>query len=140
MRENRAEEKRRATLIYDGSCPICSGTAAWIGKNEQEGAFEMVPCQSDSLGERYPEVDFTECMRAMHLVLPDGRVLVGEQALPEIFMRLRRYHAAAPVFKLPGAGTLSRILYRWFALRRYSIARIFFPGSITGKHTHRKRT
>ena len=136
--QERAEEKRRATLIYDGTCPICSGTVEWIEENEQEGTFEMLPCQSDSLGKRYPDIDFNECMRAMHLVLPDGRVLAGEQALPEIFTRLRRYRAVALAFKLPGAETLSRILYQWFALRRYSIARILFPGS--ERHSHHKRT
>ena len=136
MQEKKIEGRKRATLIYDGTCPICSGTVEWIEKNEQEGAFEMGPCQSDSLGEKYPDIDFDECMRAMHLVLPDGHVLAGEQALPEIFTRLRRYRAVALAFKLPGAEMLSRVLYRWFALRRYAIARIFLPGSITGKHTH----
>ncbi len=61
-------------------------------------------------------------MKAMHLVLPDGKVLVGEQTLPEIFTRLRRYRFAAVLFKLPGATRLSRIAYRWFADRRYRIA------------------
>lgn len=139
MQESKTEDKKRATLIYDRSCPICSGTVEWIEQNEQEGAFEMMPCQSDSLGSRYANIGFEECMRAMQLVLPDGHVLVGEQALPEIFKRLRRYRAVALAFKLPGAETLSRILYRWFALRRYSIARIFFRGG-TDRHTHHKRT
>jgi predicted DCC family thiol-disulfide oxidoreductase YuxK len=140
MRENKADDNRRATLIYDGTCPICSGTVEWIEKNGQEGAFEMVPCQSDHRGKRYPDIDFGECMRAMHLVLPDGRVLAGERALPEIFTRLRRYRAVALAFKLPGAETLSRILYRWFALKRFSISRFFFPGGMRGKHTHHTGT
>jgi predicted DCC family thiol-disulfide oxidoreductase YuxK len=139
MQESKAENKKKATLIYDRSCPICSGTVEWIEQNEQEGAFEMMPCQSDSLGSRYPDIDVEECMKAMQLVLPDGHVLVGEKALPEIFKRMRRYRAAALAFKLPGAETLSRILYRWFALRRYSIARILFPGS-SERHAHHKRT
>ncbi len=138
MQEKRTEDRKRATLIYDKSCPICSGTVEWIEKNEEKGAFEMVPCQSDFLGSQYPNIDFEECMRAMQLVLPDGHVLAGEQALPEIFKRLRRYRAVALAFKLPGAETMSRILYRWFALRRYSIARLFFPGS-TERHAHHKR-
>ena len=133
MQKKKTEDRKRATLIYDGTCPICSGTVEWIEKNEQEGAFEMVPCQSDSLGEKYPDIKFDECMQAMHLVQPDGHVLAGEQALPEIFKRLVRYRAVALAFKLPGAETLSRLLYQWFALRRHSIAQLF---SITGKHAH----
>ncbi|HXY55365.1 MAG TPA: DUF393 domain-containing protein [Nitrospirota bacterium] len=116
--------KRKAALIYDGSCPICSSTVAWIEENEKEGSFELLPCQSEGL-KRFPSVERDACMRAMHLVLPDGTVLAGEKALPEIFKRLRRYRAAAVLFKLPGAETLGRVFYRWFADRRYDIARFF---------------
>ncbi len=115
---------KRATLIFDGSCPICSGTVKWISENEREGAFEMLPCQSDALTSRFPQVERAACMRAMHLVLPEGKVFAGEQALPEIFTRLKRYRFASLLFKLPGAAMLSRIAYRWFADRRYRIAAI----------------
>ena len=70
--------KRKAALIYDGSCPICSSTVAWIEENEKQGSFELLPCQSEGLGKRFPSVERDACMRAMHLVLPDGTVLAGE--------------------------------------------------------------
>ena len=73
-------------------------------------------------------------MNAMHLVLPDGTVMVGEKALPEIVLRLRRYHLVAMLFKLPGASVLSRIAYRWFADRRYWIAGIFAHVKERKKH------
>lgn len=111
-----------ATLIFDGSCPICAGTVKWIDENEFEGSFEMLPCQSESMSERFPGINRGECMRAMQLVLPDGTVLAGEKALPEIFARLKAYRVFAPLFRMPGAGALSRIAYRWFADRRYRIA------------------
>ncbi len=118
------KEPKQATLIFDGSCPICSSVVKWIGENEREGAFEMLPCQSDVMTSRFPEVEGAVCMQAMHLVLPEGKVLAGEEALPEIFMRLKHYRFAAVLFKLPGVTTLSRIAYRWFADRRYRIAAI----------------
>jgi predicted DCC family thiol-disulfide oxidoreductase YuxK len=63
-------------------------------------------------------------MKAMHLVLPDGTVLVGEQALPHILSRIKGYRFVVPLFRLPGAAPLSRIAYRWFADRRYRVAAI----------------
>jgi predicted DCC family thiol-disulfide oxidoreductase YuxK len=119
------KEREKATLIFDGSCPICSGTVKWISENEIEGSFEMLPCQAEGMREQFPGVEAAACMEAMHLVLPGGKVFVGEEALPEIFTRLRRYRFAAPLFRLPGAGPLSRIAYRWFAERRYRIAALF---------------
>ena len=40
---------------------------------------------------------------------PDGRVLAGEQAAPEIFSRLWRWRWAAVLFRLPGAQIPSRV-------------------------------
>jgi predicted DCC family thiol-disulfide oxidoreductase YuxK len=114
--------KGAVTLIFDGTCPICSGTVKWIEENEFDGSFEMLPCQSEHTSERFPGIKRDACMRAMQLVLPDGTVLAGEKALPEIFARLKAYRVFAPLFKVPGAGVLSRIAYRWFADRRYRIA------------------
>jgi predicted DCC family thiol-disulfide oxidoreductase YuxK len=119
------KERTKATLIYDGTCPICSSTLEWIAENEKEGSFEMLPCQSEALDRRFPDVTRDNCMKAMHLVLPNGKILSGEQVLPEIFKRLRRYRPVAVLFKLPGAKVMSRILYRWFADRRYRIAHFF---------------
>jgi len=113
---------KRATVIFDGACPICSNTVAWMQEHEEAGSFEMLPCQSESLGKRFPSVEYSACMRAMHVVLPDGKVLAGEEALPDIFKRLKGFHFASTLFKLPGAKTLSRVFYRWFAERRYHVA------------------
>jgi predicted DCC family thiol-disulfide oxidoreductase YuxK len=63
----------------------------------------------------------------MHLVLPDGAVLVGERSVPEILRRLRRYRWCASLFDLPGTTVLSRVFYRWFARRRHRAAGFFFP-------------
>jgi len=112
----------KAALIFDKTCPICSSAVKWIDEHEARDSFEMVPCQSEAMIFRFPEIKRAACMNAMHLVLPDGTVMVGEKALPEIVLRLRRYHFAAVLFKLPGALALSRIAYRWFADRRYWIA------------------
>jgi predicted DCC family thiol-disulfide oxidoreductase YuxK len=116
---------KKTTLIYDSACPVCSRTVQWIGENEVENSFEMLPCRSEALDVRFPGMDRAACARAMQLVLPDGAVLSGEKALPEIFKRLRRYKSIAILFRLPGAAMLSRILYRWFADRRYRIADFF---------------
>ncbi len=124
----------KATLIFDKNCPVCSSVVKWIGENESLNSFEMVPCQSESMTARFPVIVPSECMNAMHLVLPDGTVMVGDDALPEIIVRLRRYHFVATLLKLPGASALSRIAYRWFADHRYKIAGII--AHMTGKKRH----
>jgi predicted DCC family thiol-disulfide oxidoreductase YuxK len=120
-------EIKKAVLIYDGNCPVCGATVDWIRENARKGEFEYLPCQSTERVERFPPIREAVCMDAMQLVLPDGTVLAGERALPEILKRLKRYSSLSSFFKLPGTEGVSRSFYRWFADRRYHIADVLFP-------------
>ena len=124
---DRKGNEERAVLIYDENCPICRKAADWVERNKRGDVLELLPCQAEVVRSRFPSMEETVCMRAMQLILPDGRVLPGEKALPEVINRLRRYRWAAWLFRLPGSGILSHAFYRWFAGRRYRIARILFP-------------
>ena len=111
-----------AVLIYDAECAVCRGAADWVRRNAlSPGAFESLPCRSKETRRRFPDIGEADCLRAVHLVLPDGAVLAGERALPEIVRRLPRWRRAAALFSIPGAGFLSRLLYRWIASRRHRI-------------------
>ncbi|MDH4231545.1 MAG: DUF393 domain-containing protein [Nitrospirota bacterium] len=118
---------RKAVLIYDGDCPVCAKTVEWIRENERKDAFEMLPCQSGEVRKRFPSIEPAACIQAMQLILPDGRILSGERALPEVLKRLKRYSPSAAFFSLPGSEAVSRSFYRWFADNRYHIAGVLFP-------------
>ena len=119
----------KAALVYDADCPVCRAAADWVRRNALvPGTFEYLPCRSAETRSRFPAIAEAACLQAMHLVLPNGEILVGERALPEILRRTRRYRWAAGLFRLPGAGILSRLLYRAFARRRHRISRLFPPG------------
>ena len=125
--DEKRQSLQKAVLIYDGECPVCQKTIAWIRENMRKDAFEMIPCQSAEARRRFPSIEQIVCMQAMQLILPDGRILAAEKALPEILKRLKRYGPAAALFNLPGSEVLSRSFYRWFADNRYHIADVLFP-------------
>jgi predicted DCC family thiol-disulfide oxidoreductase YuxK len=115
-------------LVYDADCPVCRAAADWVRRNALDpDTFEYLPCRSAETRSRFPAIAEAACLQAMHLVLQDGTILVGEQALPEILRHTRRYRLAAALFRLPGAGFVSRFLYRAFADRRHRIAKRLFP-------------
>ncbi|HEX9850173.1 DUF393 domain-containing protein [Candidatus Deferrimicrobium sp.] len=117
-----------AVLVYDADCPVCRASADWVLRNAvAPDSFEFLPCRSVETRLRFPAIAETACLQAMHLVLQDGTILAGEQAIPEILRRTRRYRRAGVLFRLPGAGILSRFLYRAFARRRHRIAKRLFP-------------
>lgn len=126
---------KRTVLVYDDDCPVCRSAADWIRKNQVKGSFDLFPCQSEEARKRFPFIEKAECMKAMQLILPNGKILAGERAIPEILVRLKRYSPMASLFRLPGSARVSRALYRWFADNRYHIAEVFFPK----KRTRRRK-
>jgi predicted DCC family thiol-disulfide oxidoreductase YuxK len=115
-------------LVYDADCPVCRAASDWVRRNAvAPDTFEYLPCRSEETRSRFPAIAEAACLQAIHLVLPDGTILVGEQALPEILRRTRRYRWAAILFRVPGAGIVSRFLYSAFARRRHRIAKQLFP-------------
>src|SRR5438270_661056 len=67
-----------ATLIYDGECAMCRASALWLMRRAMDGgALEILPCRSAPRRHRFPHLTDEQCMTAMQLVLPDGRVLAS---------------------------------------------------------------
>jgi predicted DCC family thiol-disulfide oxidoreductase YuxK len=111
-----------AVVLYDAACPLCRQTVSWLSRRAVRGEFEFLPCQAAERRARFPRIDDAACMEAMHVVLPDGRVLVGAAAFPEILTRLRRWSWLARIFRWPGARRLAPYAYRWIARHRYQLS------------------
>ncbi|MBI4594984.1 MAG: DUF393 domain-containing protein [Candidatus Tectomicrobia bacterium] len=119
-------KERPSVIIYDDHCPICRRTINWVNANAKDGAFEMVSSHSPFLGNRFSFLSKASCLQAIVLILPDGSVLSGDKALPEILSRLSRYGWLANVFSFPFFKPLTHFLYSWFASRRYIFSTLFF--------------
>jgi predicted DCC family thiol-disulfide oxidoreductase YuxK len=111
-----------AVVVYDGSCALCRGGVTWISRRAVRGELEFLPCQSAERRGRLPWLDEARCMEAIHVVLPDGRVLAGDAAIPEILRRLWGWRWLAALFRLPGASRLGPPVYAWVARHRYRMS------------------
>ncbi len=123
----RGNDPGMPVLIYDGECSVCRFAVDWIRTRMSPGAFEFLSCHDESLPARFPFVDRNACLQAAHLVLPDGKVLAGEKAAPEVFLRIPGYRWVPSLLRVPGGQVFSGVLYRWFARRRHAIASLFHP-------------
>jgi predicted DCC family thiol-disulfide oxidoreductase YuxK len=112
-------------LIYDGDCGLCRTSALWIMRCALGGGatqFEILPCRSSARRQRFPQVSEESCLTAMRLVLPDGRVLGGADAVPEILLRIPRWRWLARIFALPGVRPVARRIYAWIADNRMRLS------------------
>jgi predicted DCC family thiol-disulfide oxidoreductase YuxK len=113
----------RAVLIYDGDCAMCRSSALWLMRRARASdRLEILPCRSEPRRTRYPGISDAACMQAMQLVLPDGRVLAGADAVPELLRRLRGWRWLASIFGLPPVLPVTRRLYAWVAENRMKLS------------------
>ena len=102
---------------------MCRASALWLMRRAMAaGQLEILPCRSGPRRVRFPQITEEQCMRAMQLVLPDGRVLEGADAVPELLRRIPRWRWAAVVLGAPGVRGVARRVYRWIAANRMRIS------------------
>ena len=102
---------------------MCRASALWLMRRAlSSGTLEILPCASGVRRTRFPQITEQACLTAMQLVLPDGRVLAGADAVPELLRRLPRWRWAASLLAVPGAQAVARRAYAWIAANRMRIS------------------
>ncbi len=110
------------TLIYDGECGLCRAAVATLTRWDRERRIALIAFQDRERVARFG-IGLPALAAAMHLVLPDGRVLAGADAVPELLRRLPNRRWLAWAFALPGSRPLARRVYAWIAARRRCLVR-----------------
>ncbi len=115
-------------LIYDDNCSLCRGCMRWIKMRAiNANGFEFISCRSEDRKTRFPQIDEAACLESFHLILPNGKVFAGEEAIPEIAQRLNYFAWFAALFNAPITKYLARRLYRLVSNNRYIISRTILP-------------
>jgi predicted DCC family thiol-disulfide oxidoreductase YuxK len=102
---------------------MCRALVARLAVWDREHHIALVPFQDEVTVARFG-IGLPALAAAMHLVLPDGRVAAGADAVPELLRLLpgaKRWLRL--VFAVPGVRPLARRVYRWVAERRRCVVR-----------------
>lgn len=120
----RADQITRATLIYDGECGFCLQAVDLVRRWDREQRIALIPFQDQARVTAFA-IPLPALAAAMHLVLPppEGRVLAGADAAPELLKLLPHGRWLAWPFRLPGVLPIARRLYAWIARRRRCLVR-----------------
>ena len=114
--------KESPTLIYDGECGLCQQAVEILRRWDREHVLRFVPFQDDAAVASFG-IGLPALAAAMHLVLPDGRLYAGADAVPELLRLLPRRRWVAPLFRIPGVLPLARWIYARIAARRRCLVR-----------------
>jgi len=115
-------DRAQPTLIYDGVCGICQRSVAILQRWDREHVLRFVPFQDGAAVARFG-IALPALAAAMHLILPDGRVYSGADAVPELLRLFPRRRWLAALFWIPGVLPIARRLYAWIARRRHCLVR-----------------
>jgi predicted DCC family thiol-disulfide oxidoreductase YuxK len=108
-------------LIYDGLCRFCTAGAErflrWMGRVD----VERLDFQRPGALDRFPGLTHDDCMKAMQLIAPDGRVYHGAEAVAQGLATRRFFGKVAYLYYVPGVRQLLDWLYERVAANRYRI-------------------
>ncbi|HYP08604.1 MAG TPA: DCC1-like thiol-disulfide oxidoreductase family protein, partial [Bryobacteraceae bacterium] len=130
-------DARKPLLIFDGRCSFCR---IWIDywKHLTGDAVEYAPSQE--VGLQYPQIPPDNFKRSVQLVLPDGHVYQGAEAvLRTLAFGDRRRWMLWMYRHLPGFAWITEAFYRFIAAHRnfaYRVTALLF-GHTLEPATHR---
>jgi len=105
-------------VLYDGACPKCRASVALIAAADPDRLVEPIDLTAVDVGSVHPGLTKDACLRSMHLVRRDGRVVRGYDAVATLARWLPPYWPMGVVGSLPGVTHLGRLAYNAFAARR----------------------
>lgn len=109
----------RPVLLYDGSCAFCRAWVDRIRRWDRRNRIDLLPASERFSAPDLPQLSNEAVNAAMHLVLPDGRVVSGGGAVPELLRLLPGGGIPRLLFFIPGVPWLAGLGYDWVARRRH---------------------
>jgi len=110
-------------VLYDGQCEICQGFVSWLITLDRENLTLPLPICAEALAIVDSRLRIDECLRQLHVVTPEGEILVGWDAvacLARLFPPTHLIGAMGQRFPFRNAG---RLLYEYVARNRYSLSK-----------------
>ena len=105
------------TLIYDGECGLCQRAVELLRRWDREHRLRYIPFQDEDAVRGFG-LALPALAAAMHLILPDGRVFAGADAVPELGRLLPGKRWWAWGFAVPGVRPVARRVYARIARGR----------------------
>ncbi len=103
----------KATVYFDGSCPLCRAEIGLYRRRDQADALCFVDVSAP--GAVTPQgMSQQQAMERFHVRAGDGRVLSGARAFVEVWSCLPGWRWAARAATLPGASAVLEWGYRMF--------------------------
>lgn len=126
------------TVLFDGSCNLCRGSAARVGRYDRKKRIEFLDVNDPTVLKRLPQVKREEALLWMQAIDSSGKVFSGSDAWARIGGQLPGWKWVAWVLVVPGIHWLARKLYAWVARNRYRWNRTICEDGTCRQHLEKR--
>jgi len=109
--------------IYDEQCEICQSGVSWLRALDRRNCVAAVPIDPENLSRIHTSLDVDACLRELHVVRPDGKIVVGWDAVATLARLFPATWLIGAVGIIPGVRSIFRALYRFVARNRYALSK-----------------
>ena len=117
-------DMEKPVIVYDGECRFCQWSVERIRKRDRRDHFEYLPRQTAGIDERFPILARSDFDAGLRLMRSANDVIVGADAIYQIYRRLPPYHLVAWTYRLPVLKSLARMGYQFIARNRHLFGRV----------------
>src|SRR5262245_26304637 len=68
-------------VIYDEQCEICQAGVSWLKVLDHGKRIVAHPIDLQTLSRIHPDLNVDACLRELHVLTPEGRIVVGADAV-----------------------------------------------------------
>ena len=112
---------RAYTVVYDGTCRVCTRLATALRKWDRSEMLEIIPSQGPGVTARFPWIPPRAYADALQLIAANGHTWQGAAAIEQLLDVLPRGKWISWIFKIPLVRKVADKFYRWFARNRYRL-------------------
>jgi predicted DCC family thiol-disulfide oxidoreductase YuxK len=127
------QDSDKPILVYDGDCSFCR---LWIGRWRDLTADRICYAPFQEVAQQFPDIPRENFARAVHLILPDGKVFTAAHAVFRSLALVPRFAWMLWLYEhVPGVAVVTEFFYRFVARQRnplYRLTRLFW-----GQHFER---
>ena len=123
-RQENAAGGAGTTVLFDGSCPLCTAEIGLYRDRDGEGRLCLVDVSAPNAA--LPEgLDREAAMARFHVIAPNGQLLSGAAAFIEVWRGVPGWRWLARLADLPGVEPVLEVTYRAFLKVRPAMVRLF---------------
>ena len=110
-------------VLYDGQCEICQACVAWLRILDRENKTAPLAISPEVLSTVDSRLRLEECLRQLHILTPDGEIIVGWDAVASLARMFPSTLIIGTLGRWFPFRNIGRLIYGFVATNRYSLSK-----------------